>query len=65
MPFELIDLDDFPTIVREDQTTVGRALTRKDGEAIVAAMNVLMSRTDLRDRVLSEVADAIETCFED
>jgi hypothetical protein len=61
--------DDVPMVVRglmgQECEDVGRALTRRDAELIAAELNrVSGGGTDLREKLLSEVADAIENCFE-
>ncbi len=45
---------------------VGRALTKADGDRIVEVLNRLAAShgQELRDRVLAEVTDAVENCFE-
>jgi hypothetical protein len=53
--------DDIPTIL-QGGTIIGRALTKRDGEAIVAALN--KNTTAIRDRLIAEVTDAIENAFE-
>ena len=62
MKFDLVMTDDdIPTIMRGAET-IGRALTKRDGAAIVDVLNSLS--TDLRDQILSAVSDAIEGCFD-
>lgn len=69
--YHVVMTDDIPMILRgqigghgED---VGRALTRRDGEAIVAELNRLedLHNDALREALLSGVTDAIENCFEE
>jgi hypothetical protein len=55
--------DEIPMIVGDDSQLLGRALTRKDGEAIVAVLNEFGSSA-LRQRILDAVGDAIEECFD-
>lgn len=55
--------DDIPLIVNDDSAILGRALTKKDGDAIVAALN--RNAADAwRQKVLDAVSDAIEGCFD-
>lgn len=56
--------DDLPTIVRGDET-IGRALTPRDGQALVDELNHSRSPDGLRDQLLSAVTDAIEEAFEE
>lgn len=42
---------------------VGRALTKRDADNFVEALNGILG-DDLRDRILSAVNDAIEECFD-
>ena len=42
---------------------IGRALTKKDADDFVEALNGLLGN-DLRDRLLSAVNDAVEECFD-
>jgi len=42
---------------------IGRALTQRDAEAFVEALNGILGN-DLRDRLLSAVNDAVEECFD-
>ncbi len=59
--YEIAMIDDIAHIVRGGEP-IGRALTRKDGDALVLVLNSLSG--DFRDRILSEVTDAIENCFD-
>lgn len=66
--YHCIMIEDLPTIVRgkmgqDIDATIGRALTQKDGEAIVAELN-RAGTEGLRDRVLTAVNDAIEEAFD-
>lgn len=58
----VISADEIPMIVDETSAILGRALTRKDGEAIVIALNE--TRDQLRERILADVTDAIEGAFD-
>lgn len=49
--------------IGSETTTIGRALTKKDGEAIAAELN-RAGTAALRDNLLSAVTDAIEEVFE-
>ncbi len=51
------------TVFRGDMP-IGRALTKKDADDFVEAFNGVLGN-DLRERILSEVTDAIENCFEE
>lgn len=62
--FELTEIDDFATVVREDGSIVGRALTERDGNAFVEEMNKYLLGAEMRDRLLSEITDVIESAFE-
>lgn len=59
--------DDIPLvmhgIIGAAAVNVGRALTMGDAEKFAEALNNL--DRDLRERILSEVTDAIENCFEE
>lgn len=63
MKFELVmSDDDIPQIMRGD-TLFARALTRRDAQVIVDALND--GAAGMRDQILSAVTDAIEEAFED
>lgn len=65
MSYSLIMSDDgLPLIVRGPELeTIGRALTRADGEQIVEELNCAGAAA-LRDKLLAAVEDAIENCFD-
>jgi len=51
------------TVVEESGLVVGRALTKKDGEDIIEYINALRG-DGLRERLLSEITDAVENAFD-
>lgn len=55
--------DDLAEIVDETGVAIGRALTKRDGEAIVEVLNG-GAAARLRENILSAVSDAIEECFD-
>jgi hypothetical protein len=58
--------DGLPLVVmgkEGSETTIGRALTKNDGEAIAEELN-RAGTAALRDNILSAVTDAIEEVFE-
>lgn len=61
MAYQVTMIDDIAHVMRGDEP-IGRALTRKDGEALVLVLNQMSG--DFRDRILAGVTDAIEECFE-
>lgn len=71
--FELIVREGIPIIHRRHGSgyvVVGRALTEDDGHKIVETMNRLTGELNdrkkaLRDDLLRDVTDAIETSFQD
>ena len=61
-PFEATEEDGIWTVYQGDMP-IGRALTKRDAESFVDALNGILG-TDLRDRLLSAVNDAVEECFD-
>lgn len=64
--FALTMSDDGIPVIWRDCEVVGRALTKKDGESIVEVLNRLAAghNSEFRERILAEVSDAIENCFD-
>ena len=60
--FETSEEDDIWTVY-QGCMPIGRALTRRDAESFVEALNGILGN-DLRDRLLSAVNDAVEECFD-
>lgn len=60
--FEATEEDGIWTVGQGDMP-IGRALTKKDADAFVDALNGILG-DDLRDRLLTAVNDAVEECFE-
>lgn len=61
--FELImSEDDLPEIYRGNEL-IARAMTKRDGTVLVDLLNGTIS--GLRDRLLDELNDAVENCFEE
>lgn len=59
----VIGVDEIPEIRRSGEF-IARALTPRDGRCLVELLNDLSTSAQLRERLLSEVSDAIENCFD-